>query len=317
MTDRLAVVTRLALLALANFYAAGKVTIIELFRGDDPSEVVNVSVTGRPELRDQLADAIISCDVYHVHEPSCYPWESWTTEGGANYRGFVGQLLTMWVRIEELTGYTPQPAASDPAAVPGVPTSVAGVRVAPEQTQWLDTGAGPGWPFDVPPPRPPVVDAAFPSFADWKRRGRPVDLSGFVAEPVGIARVNATLTDTPVIPGLTAAHPLAVLLDDTETARELTEGSAMAWPTAGEAPATHPAWRKWAMHAIEQDARSAGPYFTYADALAVVRSHPAVKSLDPDDVVSLAYGLVMPPPQQPRTRRWGTLRGIIRTGMAE
>lgn len=312
MNDRLAVVTRLALLALANFYAAGKVTIVELFLehrgGDHPNEVVNVSVTGRPELRDQLADAIINCDVYHVHEPKCYPWETWTTDGGANYRGFVGQLLTMWVRIEELTGYTPQPAASDPAAVPGVP--VAGVRVAPEESRWLDTGAG--WGYDVPAPRPPVVDAAFPSFADWKRAGRPVDLSGVVAAgSVGISRVKPALTDPPIVAG---PHPLAVLLDDTEAAAALTEG-AMQWPLPEQAPSTHPAWRKWAMHAIEQDTRTAGPYFTYGDALAAVRAHPAVKSIEPDDVINLAYGLVMP--ARPRNRgRWWTLGGILRTSGA-
>jgi hypothetical protein len=306
MTDRLAVVTRLALLALAQFYAAGKVTIIDFFaehmgpgaeRSDHLSQVVNVDVTGRDELRDQLADAIIECDVYHVHEPACYPWEFWTTDGGTNYRGLVGQLLTMWVRIEEITGYTPQPAASDPAAVPGVPI--------PPPAGWVDSGSGPGY---------PVASADFPSFADWKRAGRPWTLAD-VVPTVGIAPVKPTLTPEPVKAALTEPHPLAVLLDDADTAALLTEGSAMEWPTVDEAPATHPAWRKWAMHSIEQDARTSGPYADYAAALAAVRAHPAVRSLEPDDVISLAYGLVAPP-ARPR-RSWWSLRTMLTAESAE
>jgi hypothetical protein len=313
MTDRLATVTRLALLALAQFYAAGKVTIVELFTehapaaGETPHQTptVNVDVTGRAELRDQLADAIINCDVYHVHEPSCYPWEMWTTDAGGRYRGMVGQLLTMWVRIEEFIGFTPQPAASDPAAVPGVPTSIPAPRDG-GHPHWLDTGAG--WGYDVPAPRPPVVnepappvDYAFPSYREWLRNARPIDL-GDVTGTVGIARVDAAPTEP---------HPLAVLLDDRETASALTP---MDWPTPAESPHTGHAWRKWAMAAIEQDARTGGPYPDYTSALAAVRSHPAVKSIEPEDVVSLAYGLVAPPSRN-RGRRW-SFRSML-PGVAE
>lgn len=309
MTDRLAVVTRLALLALANFYSAGKVTIVDYFRensgGDVPTQVVNVDVTGRAELRDQLADAIIDCDVYHVHEPKCYPWEAWTSDGGTQYRGLVGQLLTMWVRIEEIVGYVPQPVASDPAAVPGVP---APAPTSEGDTRWLDTGAG--WGYDVPRPRPPVVDE-LPTFAEWKRAGRPYNLADMPS--VGIHRVDPATVKPDLTP---QPSRLAVMLDDPETARLLTD-AAMQWPVPAEVPSTGAAWRKWAMHAIETDLRTGGPFPTYAAALAAVRAHPAVKSVEPDDVINLAYGLVAPPAPRPRAP-WWTFGGMLRTpGVAE
>lgn len=279
--ERIDLLVRAALHALAVMAGLGKVSTITWASPDGPVEVVNVDVTERPEQREQLADALITCDAYHVHDPECFPWERWTTDRGEVWRGMIGRLLTMTVRIEELIGH--EPVASDPAAVP---------LPAPP------TAPPPAWPptyrepehFNDPGPvvRPFMNDSAYSaSVAAAAAAGR-----------LGVAEMDGALSEPPA-PEPAAPeplHPLAELI-----------GRAPIPVVPGDT--AEEALRRWVGATIEAELRTGGPFGLQTDALAAVLAHPAAEMIDQETALSIAAGLVRPLPRQRRS--WWTLSSIL------
>lgn len=285
MAERIDLLIRAALQAIALLYPSGKVSLIELGELRSQHEVVNVDVTGRADLREQIAEAIIACDVYHVHDETCFPWESWTTSEGVIWRGLVGKLLTMWVRVEEIIGYAP--AASDPAtaAIP-VPTTI-------EQT-WMDTGSGSGYEHtvtDPPTARPYLGDNPY---SDQLREHLATAAD---AGALGIARVDGTLSEPPVWPPLAVPaaepHPLAELLES----------------PVPVVPGDDGAVKRWTAAAIKTELLRGGPFGLRTDALRAVLAHPAAAVIDQETALTIAECLVRG--SVPRRPRWYTLNGIL------
>lgn len=275
MAERISLLIRAALHAIALLYPTGKVTIIENVGPGGNAKIVNVDVTDREDLREQLAEAIIECDVYHVHDTECFPWETWTTDRGEIWRGLVGQLLTMWVRVEELVGHEPVPApaaASDPATAP--------VTLAP----WVDRGSGTGGVTAVADRDPIAV--------------RPYVLAHAAQQgALGIARVDGSLSEPPEWP-VPAPHPLAELVDAAPV-------PVIPGDTAEDA------LRRWIPAAIETDLLRGGPFGRRTEALAAVKSHPAADMIDDETALAIAEALVRPV-TIPRPRApWWTLGGIL------
>ena len=298
MAERIDLLIRAALHAIALLFPTGKVTIIEHVGESGNADVVNVDVTGRPELREQLAEAIIECDTYHVHEPECFPWERWTTDRGEVWRGMVGKLLTMWVRVEEMIGN--EPVASDPATV--VAPIPAPAPAPARAERWIDTGSGPGTtrPAGELADRDPVTVRPYVTALQ----------NAASTGALGIARVDGDLSAPPTewpprvapvsveqqVAQMNERHPLVDLVDDAHVL-------VIPGDTA------EAALRRWVPTAIETELRRGGPFDRRTDALAAIRSHPAAEMIDEETALTIAETLVRPIPR-PRAP-WWTLGGIL------
>ena len=296
MTERFDLLVRAALHALAIFDGAGKVSLIEWAGDRFPYEVVNVDVTDRPEQREQLAEAIITCDAYHVHDPECFPWERWTTDKGVIYRGMVGKLLTMWVRLEEIIGH--EPVASDPATVPAPREPERITRDEPERTARVDG----------PLIRPFIADG--PYSEQVRERVAAAAQSG----SLGIARVDGALIEPPASVARANADQCIALGHAPDACRVGHEPHPLAELVDAPAPPVIPgdtaedALRRWVGTAIEAELLRGGPFGRRTDALAAVRSHPAADMIDDETALAIAEVLVRD--ARPR-RSWWTLSSIL------
>jgi len=281
MAERIDLLVRAALHALAVLFPSGRVTMIETVGPDaaHPYEVVNVDVTDRPEQREQLAEAIISCDQYHVHDAECFPWERWTTDKGVIYRGMVGKLLTMWVRIEEIIGH--EPVASDPATVPAPGPApcygLSSINPHPKGSRVDDCPEC----VDGPLVRP-FISQHFAAAAD--------------AGALGIARIDGDLIEPTRAPA--EPHPLT----------ELVDAPAAPLPPVIPGDTAEAALRRWVGTSIEAELLRGGPFTRRTDALAAVRSHPAAEMVDEETALAIAETLVRD--GRPR-RSWWTLSSIL------
>ncbi len=304
MAERIDLLVRAALHALAVLFPSGRVTIIESVGPDaaHPYEVVNVDVTDRPEQREQLAEAIISCDQYHVHDAECFPWERWTTDKGVIYRGMVGKLLTMWVRIEEIIGH--EPVASDPATVPApAPAPCFGLSSINPHPKGSRVDDCPEC-VDGPLVRP-FISQHFAAAAD--------------AGALGIARVDGELmepTRAPAAVGRANADQCIALGHAPDACRvghpephpltELVDAPAAVPVIPGDT--AEAALRRWVGTSIEAELLRGGPFTRRTDALAAVRSHPAAEMVDEETALAIAEVLVRD--GRPR-RSWWTLSSIL------